>query len=145
MTDHDSRRSTRPRAQYDTAERRGVAGPIIAIGMIIFLIAAGVVVYQYYQKVSSVTVSATTANFVRIDDRRLGVDIDVDRDDVSVPSFCIITAMNYDKAEIGRREFLIEPGGNKVQRMHVEIPTRDVPVAAKVYGCATEIPSYLKP
>ncbi|AKK02746.1 DUF4307 domain-containing protein [Corynebacterium epidermidicanis] len=145
MSTPDSRRTTRPRAQYEAPQRRGVTGPIVAIGAIIFLIAAGVVVYQYYQKVTSITVSATTANFVRVDDRTLNVEVDVNRDDVDVASYCIVTAMNYDKAEIGRREFVIEPGGNKVQRFKVDIPTRDLPVAAKVYGCATEMPSYLKP
>lgn len=145
MSTPDSPRTTRPHAQYAATEKRGVAGPIIAIGMVIFLIAAGIVVYQYYQKVQSVTVSATTANFKRTDDRTLNVDVDVNRDDPNVRSYCIVTAMNYDKAEIGRREFVIEPGGNKVQRFNVDIPSRDVPVAAKIYGCSTEVPKYLKP
>lgn len=145
MTSPDSRRNNRPRAHYEPQDRRGITGPIIAIGAVIFTIAAGVVIYQYYQKVAAVTVSATTANFERVDDHTLNVEVDVNRDDPNKRSYCIVSAMNYEKAEVGRREFVIEPGGNQVQRMKVDIPSRDVPVAAKVYGCSTDLPSYLNP
>jgi len=89
--------------------------------------------------------SATTTGFSRIDDRTLTVSVDVTRDNVEISSYCIITALNYGKAEVGRREFLIEPGGDRTKRFSVDIPTRDVAVAGTVYGCSDNPPSYLKP
>ncbi|MFV8380602.1 DUF4307 domain-containing protein [Corynebacterium hindlerae] len=137
--------SATPTASYGPkeTEKRGVVGPIIAIGAVLFVIALGVVVFQYFQKINAVTVSATTAGFEQVDDKTLRVNVDVSRDDVSVPSYCIVTSMNYDKAEVGRREFIISPGGEKTQRMQVDIPSRDIPVAAKVYGCSDKLPAHL--
>lgn len=132
-----------PSASYGEQTKRGVVGPIIAIGAVLFVIALGIVTYQYFQKVNSVTVSATTAGYEQNGDRALKVNVDVTRKDVDKPAYCIVTAMNYDKAEVGRREFVIPTGGSKTQRMTVDIPTRDVPVAGKVYGCSDKLPAHL--
>lgn len=132
-----------PTASYGTAEKRGVVGPIIAIGAVLFVIALAVVAFQYFQKVNSVTVSATTAGFEQVDERTLRVNVDVTRTDVDKPSYCIITSMNADKAEVGRREFIIPTGGPKTQRIKVDIPSRDIPVAGKVYGCSEKLPAHL--
>ena len=131
-----------PSACYNAAPGKGsaIVGKLIAVGAVVFVVLAGIVIYQYYQKVTSATVSATTTGFSRIADRTLTVSVDVE-----VPSYCIITALNYGKAEVGRREFLIEPGGDRTKRFSVDIPTRDVAVAGTVYGCSDNPPSYLKP
>ena len=132
-----------PSARYNAAPGKGsaIVGKLIAVGAVVFVVLAGIVIYQYYQKVTS----ATTTGFSRIDDRTLTVSVDVTRDNVEIPSYCIITALNYGKAEVGRREFLIEPGGDRTKRFSVDIPTRDVAVAGTVYGCSDNPPSYLKP
>ena len=136
-----------PSARYNAAPGKGsaIVGKLITVGAVGFVVLAGIVIYQYYQKVTSATVSATTTGFSRIDDRTLTVSVDVTRDNVEIPSYCIITALNYGKAEVGRREFLIEPGGDRTKRFSVDIPTRDVAVAGTVYGCSDNPPSYLKP
>ena len=123
-----------PSARYNAAPGKGsaIVGKLITVGAVVFVVLAGIVIYQYYQKVTSATVSATTTGFSRIDN-------------VEIPSYCIITALNYGKAEVGRREFLIEPGGDRTKRFSVDIPTRDVAVAGTVYGCSDNPPSYLKP
>ena len=95
-----------PSARYNAAPGKGsaIVGKLIAVGAVVFVVLAGIVIYQYYQK-----------------------------------------ALNYGKAEVGRREFLIEPGGDRTKRFSVDIPTRDVAVAGTVYGCSDNPPSYLKP
>ena len=125
-----------PSARYNAAPGKGsaIVGKLIAVCAVVFVVLAGIVIYQYYQKVTSATVSATTTGFSRIDDRTLTVSVDVTRDNVEIPSYCI-----------GRREFLIEPGGDRTKRFSVDIPTRDVAVAGTVYGCSDNPPSYLKP
>jgi len=69
--------------------------------------------------------------------------LDVTRDDAAQPAYCIVTAMNYDKTEVGRREAILAAGGDATQRLTVKIPTREQAVAADVYGCSTIFPSYL--
>ncbi|MEJ5997187.1 DUF4307 domain-containing protein [Corynebacterium sp. H130] len=132
-----------PSATYGEPTKRGVVGPIIAIGAVLFVIALAVVAFQYFQKINAVDVSATTAGYELVDDQTLRVKVDVSRDDPEKQAYCIITSMNYDKAEVGRREFVIEPGGASTQRFEVDIPSRDVPVAGKVYGCSSKLPAHL--
>ena len=88
-----------PSACYNAAPGKGsaIVGKLIAVGAVVFVVLAGIVIYQYYQKVTSATVSATTTGFSRIDDRTLTVSVDVTRENVEVPSYCIITALNYGK------------------------------------------------
>ncbi|WJZ02185.1 DUF4307 domain-containing protein [Corynebacterium freiburgense] len=130
--------------RYATDPKKGtLSGKIIAIGAVIFAVVAVVVIVQYFQKINGATVTASQAGFERIDDRTLKISVDVTRKNIDEPSYCIVTALNYDKAEVGRREFRIEPGGNQTERFQVNIPTRDLPVAGTVYGCHTNVPSYL--
>lgn len=134
---------TTPSASYGEPTKRGVVGPIIAVGAVLFVIALCIVAFQYFQKINAVTVSATTAGYELVDDRTLRVNVDVTRDNPEAAAYCIITSMNYDKAEVGRREFIIEPGGAKTQRFKIDIPSRDTPVAGKVYGCSDKLPAHL--
>ena len=82
-----------PSARYNAAPGKGsaIVGKLITVGAVVFVVLAGIVIYQYYQKVTSATVSATTTGFSRIDDRTLTVSVDVTRDNVEIPSYCIIT------------------------------------------------------
>ncbi|MDO5076407.1 DUF4307 domain-containing protein [Corynebacterium sp.] len=136
--------NTRRSDRYATDPTKGnVSGKIIAVGSVIFVILAIIVAFQYFQKTNSATVSATQSGFERIDDNTLRISVDVTRKNTDEATYCIVTALNYDKAEVGRREFRIEPGGDRTERFQVEIPTRDVPVAGTVYGCHNNVPAYL--
>ncbi|MCK7642860.1 DUF4307 domain-containing protein [Corynebacterium sp. P6145] len=124
--------------------RGNLSGRLIAIGSVLFLIAAVVVTVQYFQKTSAATVNATTSGFERADDEStLRMFVDVTRKNTDTESYCIIQALDYDKIEVGRREFLIPSGGDRTERYTVEIPTRGLPVAGKVYGCHEKVPAYL--
>lgn len=131
------------RARYGSHRGNSMAGKIIAIGLVIFVLAVVVIVFQQNRHAAAVSISASEAGYDRTDDHTLRMNVDVSRSDVDKPGYCIVTALNYAQTEIGRREFLVPSGGPKTQRMTVTIPTGDVPVAGKVYGCANEIPSYL--
>ncbi|MCK7675775.1 DUF4307 domain-containing protein [Corynebacterium pygosceleis] len=124
--------------------RGNLSGRIIAIGSVLFLVAAVVVTVQYFQKTAAATVSATTSGFERTEDEStLRMFVDVTRKNTDTDSYCVIQALDYDKIEVGRREFLIPPGGESTERYTVEIPTRGLPVAGKVYGCHEKVPAYL--
>ncbi|KQB85897.1 DUF4307 domain-containing protein [Corynebacterium mastitidis] len=137
----------RPRSRYGAARptegSKGLSGKVIAVLMVVLLIAFVIVVARYLSTRDEPTVKAAMTNFERVDDATMHLDIDVTRSQPGVPSYCIVTAMNYDKAEVGRREVLIPAGGPETQRLAVEIPTRDRAVSGSVYGCSTQIPSYM--
>ncbi|WPF66886.1 MULTISPECIES: DUF4307 domain-containing protein [unclassified Corynebacterium] len=137
----------RPQSRYGAARPAqgsgGISGKIVAIVMVALLIALVIVVARFLATRDDATVKASMSNFERVDDSTMHLDIDVTRNQPDVPSYCIVTAMNYDKAEVGRREVLIPAGGPETQRMAVEIPTRDRAVSGSVYGCSTQIPAYM--
>lgn len=122
---------------------QNLSGKLIAVAAVIFAVIAVFAFVQYYQQRQQVDVTATTAGFERPDDQHLVVNVDVSRADPSKKAYCIITALNWDKDEVGRREFLIEPSEQKTERFQVTVPTRDVPVAGTVYGCSSAVPDYL--
>ncbi|MEZ2189383.1 DUF4307 domain-containing protein [Corynebacterium sp. CCM 9204] len=124
--------------------RGNLSGRIIAVGAILFLVVAVVVTVQYFQKTAAATVNATTSGFERAEDEStLRVFVDVTRKNTEADSYCIIQALDYDKIEVGRREFMIPAGGDATERYTVDVPTRGLPVAGKVYGCHEKVPAYL--
>ncbi|MCF4006834.1 DUF4307 domain-containing protein [Corynebacterium uropygiale] len=123
---------------------RSITGKWIVVGIIIVLILAVVyVAWTVRQRSVTSEVSASMAGFSAIDDSTLQMDVDVTRKDVTVPSYCIVTALDINHAEIGRREVLIPAGGNETQRITTTIPSTSRPVSGGVYGCSTSIPAHL--
>lgn len=129
--------------RYGNTRNTAFSGKIVVF--ILAVILAGVAAYMVAQflRTNHSDVSAQESGGSIISDSRLQASVDVTRDDASKPAYCILTAMNYDKNEVGRREFLVPAGGEKVQRFLVDVPTTERAHAAKVYGCSTVIPDYL--
>lgn len=121
----------------------GIAGKIIAVVAVLVVIAVVLAVGRYMMNRNAVDVSAAMVSHERIDDETMRLWVDVTREDTTVPSYCIVTSLNYGMAEVGRREFLVPAGGETVERFEVDIPSRDLPVSGGVYGCSTSMPSYL--
>lgn len=139
---HRPTRANNPSARY-SASRGTLSGKIIAIVAVLFAIAAIVVAVQYMQKLNNGTVDGTVTGFERVDENHIDTSIDITRENVEEDSYCIVTAMNFDAVEVGRREVFIPAGGDRTTRIRTTITTRDIPVAVDLYGCATTIPSYL--
>ena len=136
----------RPESRYgtdDPAKPKGIAGKIIAALLVLIIIAAVFAIARYVQQRNHIPVQASVAAYERQDDQTMRLWVDITRDDVSKDSYCIVTALNYDMAEVGRREVLVPAGGDSGLRVEVDIPTRDYPVSTGIYGCATDIPSYM--
>lgn len=69
---------TRPADRYAADPAKGnISGKLIAVGAVIFAVIAIIVVFQYFQKINSATVTATQAGFERIADDRLRISVDV--------------------------------------------------------------------
>lgn len=124
-------------------EDNNIAGKIIVIGAILFLIAGAYVVWQYSQYQEKDKVTAEKVEYTRLQDNTLRLTFDSIRDNPELDSYCILLSWDYNHAELGRREVLIPAGGDKKTRHTVDIPSRGVPVLGEIYGCSTNIPSYL--
>lgn len=137
----------RPSERYGTQQNplkpRGIGGKIIAVLMVIGLLVGIVAIAQYFNNRTSIPVSASMVSYERQDDDTMTLWVDVTREDPSQPSYCIVTALNYAMAEVGRRELIMPAGGEEQTRMEVDIPTRDLPVSGSVYGCSVIIPPYM--
>ncbi|EFK54369.1 DUF4307 domain-containing protein [Corynebacterium genitalium ATCC 33030] len=138
----------RPAARYGSEQPRrtsGTSGKVVAVVAVILVALIVVFLGRYVMQRQAQPISATLVSHERVDDTTSRVWFDVQRDDsaIDVPSYCIITSLNYDMTEIGRRDVVIPPGGEKQMRMHVDIPVGDQPVSGGVYGCSTTFPSYL--
>lgn len=121
----------------------GIGGKILAVIMVVALIAVVGFVARTIQQRGSVPVSASLVTYERQDDETMRLWVDISRDDPSEPSYCIVTALNYAMAEVGRREVILPAGGEEQTRVEVDLPTRDYPVSGGVYGCSTSIPAYM--
>lgn len=140
--------ASRPTERYgkDRAPQTGrnLSGKMVAIVAVVLLIGLAVAIARFMAadaQRGDVTIEMVSHERVADDTMRLWVD--VTRKDPEVLSYCIVTALNYEMAEVGRREILVEPGGDAVQRFQIDIPSRDMPVSGSVYGCSTSIPPYL--
>ncbi len=123
---------------------RNVSGKMIAIITVVLMAGLAVAIARYMAadaKTGDVTIEMVSHERTADDNMRIWVD--VTRKDPEVLSYCIVTALNYEMAEVGRREILVEAGGDALQRFQVDIPSRDLPVSGSVYGCSTSIPPYL--
>ncbi|WKD61553.1 hypothetical protein CCICO_07665 [Corynebacterium ciconiae DSM 44920] len=142
-TSQPRNRSTEPTATYDS-DRGTISGKLIAVGAVIFAIVAVVVIVQYFNKLQAGSVDGQVTKYERVEDNLITATVDITRDDVDKPAYCIVTAMNYDAVEVGRREIYIPAGGERTTRHDTSITTRDIPVVADLYGCSNTIPDYLK-
>ena len=139
---------TRPSARYGNkpaSQGGGVAGKVVAIVSVILV---GLLVFmlgRYVMQRQEQPIAATLIAHEQVDETTSRVWFDVERkeDAMKEPSYCIITSLNYDMAEIGRREIIIPAGGESIQRMHVDIPVNEPPVNGGVYGCAVTMPPFL--
>lgn len=136
----------RPNSRYGSARRNGprnVTAKMLAVGAVLLVLVAIFFAVRYVQQREDNPVDVSLVTQERLDDDLMRVWVDISRPDTSQDSYCIVTALNYAMAEVGRREVPVPAGGDNEQRIAVDVPTRDYPVAGGVYGCSTSIPAHL--
>ena len=138
---------TRPASRYghDNTPRKpsGIVGKVVAVVFTLLIIGTILFAARYLQERESVPVSASLVTYERLDDETMRLWVDISREDPSQPSYCIVTALNYAMAEVGRREVIMPAGGEQQTRVQVDVPTRDYPVSGGVYGCSTAMEPYM--
>lgn len=135
------------RARYGTgkasATKGSLSGKLIAIFMLVMLVAIVIAFAKYLGSTANKTINGQVANVEVIDDSTFQLTFDISRKDTERDYYCIVTALNYDMAEVGRRELIIPAGGVADERYSTQIHTRESAVSGNVYGCSENIPFYL--
>lgn len=136
--------TNRQRYTKESSTAKGtLSGKIVAIFALAMAIAIGFALVKFFQSQANTIVTGETASVEQIDEHAMRVIIDVTRKDTTVPTYCIVTALNYDITEVGRREVVIPPGGDQTIRIPVEVATTETAVSGDVYGCSDIIPFYM--
>jgi hypothetical protein len=134
----------RPTARYGRQRVSGGKRRWIAIGLGIVVLAVGVgIAVIASQRLGTGEVKGELGGYQLIDDQTVQVTITVTRDDPSRPVACIVRARSIDGSETGRREVLVAPAAQKTVQVTTIVKTSKPPVVGDVYGCGTDVPSYL--
>ena len=96
-----------------------------------------------YQRLGTGEVKGELGGYQLVDDETVEVTVSVTREDPSRPVVCIIRARSIDGAETGRREVLVPPSAQATVQVTAVVKSTRPPVVGDVYGCGTDVPSYL--
>ena len=134
----------RPTARYgrqrlSRSNRRRIA---IALTVLVVAIGIGIAVIAS-QRLGTGEVKGELGGYHLVDDETVQVTITVTREDPSRPVVCIVRAKSIEGSETGRREVLVPPSTQKTVQVTTIVKASRPPVVGDVYGCGTDVPSYL--
>lgn len=135
----------RPDARYGRLRLSRRARRRVAIALGVLVAAAGIVIAVIgYQRISTSAVTGSLVGYRLVDDETASVTISVTRSDPSRPVACIVRVRATNGSETGRRELLVPPSEATTVQVTTTVKSSQPPVMADVYGCGTEVPSYLR-
>lgn len=135
----------RPDARYGRPRLSRRARRRVAIALGVLVAAAGIVIAVIgYQRISTSAVTGSLVGYQLVDDETASVTISVTRSDPSRPVACIVRVRATNGSETGRRELLVPPSEATTVQVTTTVKSSQPPVMADVYGCGTEVPSYLR-
>lgn len=135
----------RPDARYGRPRLSRRARRRVAIALGVLVAAAGIVIAVIgYQRISTSAVTGSLVGYRLVDDETASVTISVTRSDPSRPVACIVRVRATNGSETGRRELLVPPSEATTVQVSTTVKSSQPPVMADVYGCGTEVPSYLR-
>lgn len=135
----------RPAARYGRPRLSRRARRRVAIALGVLVAAAGIVIAVIgYQRISTSAVTGSLVGYRLVDDETASVTISVTRSDPSRPVACIVRVRATNGSETGRRELLVPPSEATTVQVTTTVKSSQPPVMADVYGCGTEVPSYLR-
>jgi hypothetical protein len=133
----------RPSARYGQQRLPRRQRRLIAGGLTALVLVAGVTVALIAWGRFDTAVKGDLSGYQLVDDETVDVTISVTREDPSAPVVCILRARSIDGGETGRREVLVPPSTEQTVQVTAAVKTNRRPVVGDVYGCGTDIPSYL--
>ena len=134
----------RPAARYGRQRLSRGNRRWIAIGLTVLVLATGIAIAVIAsQRFGTGDVTGELGGYQIVDDETVEVTISVTRDDPSRPVVCIVRARSIDGSETGRREVLVPPSAQATVQVTTIVKASRPPVVGDVYGCGTDVPSYL--
>lgn len=134
----------RPTARYGRPRLSGRQRRWIAAGLAVLVVVAGVIVAIVASgRFGNPEVEGELGGYRLVDDRTVEVTISVTRADPSRPVVCIVRARSIDGSETGRRELLVPPSTSPTVQVTTTVNASAKPVVGDIYGCGTDVPSYL--
>jgi hypothetical protein len=134
----------RPAARYGRQRLSRGTRRRIAAGLTVLILAVGVAIaIVASQRLGSGDVEGKLAGYQIVDSETVSVTLNVTRDDPSRPVVCIVRARSIDGSETGRREVLVPPSSQATVHVTTIVKSSRPPVVGDVYGCGTDVPSYL--
>jgi len=127
----------RPRPPART--RRRIAFALGAVAVAITIVVAVIA----YQRFEGVDVQGQIDSYQVLDSQTVSVTISVTRKNPSQTVSCIVRARSRDGAETGRREILIPPTSAATVQVTTNVKSYKQPFVGDIYGCGTDVPSYL--
>lgn len=134
----------RPAARYGSRQLSRRTRRWITFALVGAVVVAGVILAVVaFQRLGTGEVKGELSAYELIDNQTVSVTIGVTRPDPSTPVVCIVRARSIDGSETGRREILVGPSDQRVVQVTAEVKSSRPPVIGDVYGCGTDVPSYL--
>ncbi|MGE0215078.1 DUF4307 domain-containing protein [Mycolicibacterium sp.] len=134
----------RPPARYGQPRlTRGKRRWIVAALTLLVLVTGVAIAAVAFVRFGGGDVEGELGGYRVVDDRTVEVILSVTRDDPSQPVVCIVRARSYDGDETGRRELLVPPSTEETVQVTAVVTTSRPAVVGDVYGCGTDVPSYL--
>jgi hypothetical protein len=134
----------RPAARYGRQRLSRRRRRWIAIGLAVAVLVVGIVIAVIAShRLGTGEVKGELGGYRLIDDETVEVTVNVTRDDPSRPVVCIVRARSIDGSETGRREVLVPASTQKTVQVTTVVKAGRKPVVGDVYGCGTDVPSYL--
>ena len=134
----------RPAARYGRPRLSRSKRRWIAVGLSVLVLVIGIVIAVIAsQRLGTGNVKGELGGYQLIDGETVQVTITVTRDDPARPVVCIVRARSLDGSETGRREVLVPPSTQKTVQVTTVVKASKPPVVGDVYGCGTDVPSYL--
>ena len=113
--------------------------------MTLLIVALGVAVALLgFQRLGSSDVKGELSGYRLLDAQTVEVTIGVTRRDPGHAVVCIVRARSLDGVETGRREVLVPPSSDPTVQVTTVVKSSRPPVVGDVYGCGTDVPSYLR-
>ncbi len=133
-------RATYPTEQSPQSRRRWFlicSAGVVVLGLVIAFVG--------WKQFADPEVSGSATGHEVLSSNSIAVQYTVNRQNPDEPVSCVVRGRAQDGAEVGRREVLI-PAGDQVQvGARTVVQTSRPAVIGELFGCTTEVPSYLQP
>lgn len=133
----------RPPSRYGRQRLTRRQRRLIAAGLTLLVLVAGVVIAIIASGRFGSPAEGELSGYRLVDDETVDVTISVSRENPGQPVVCIVRARSIDGSETGRREVLVSPSTQKTVQVTATVKSSKPPVVGDVYGCGTDVPSYL--